>query len=337
MSALDAITDAPGILVGQAQDQEALTGCTVILCERGAIAGIDQRGGAPGTRETDALSPINLVQQVHAVLLAGGSAFGLDAAAGVMRYLREKGIGYKAGPARVPIVPAAILFDLGIGRPDVFPDAEMAYAACQSASQKTPLQGNYGAGTGATIGKILGPGRATKSGIGTASIRLRGGGRVGAILAINAFGDVVDPKSGNILAGVRTRQSGTRKIQAEEGDAWADTLSIMKSGTRTLRMKATVQTNTVVGVVATNARLTKPEATRVARMAQVGLARVIRPANTMLDGDTLFALSTGDKQVDVNVVGALAAEVVASAILNAVRFARSAGGIPAADIGPGNG
>ena len=204
----NAITDVPGIEVGQAQNDEALTGCSVILCRKGAVGGVDVRGGAPGTRETDLLSPLNLVQKVHAVVLAGGSAFGLDAAGGVMRYLEEKKIGFNAGVARVPIVPSAILFDLGMGRSDVRPDAEMGYRAASSSTSNPPREGNFGAGTGACIGKIRGLGNAMKTGIGTASIDIGGGVIVGAMVAVNAFGDVVDPQTGEILAGARKSKTG---------------------------------------------------------------------------------------------------------------------------------
>jgi L-aminopeptidase/D-esterase-like protein len=197
----NAITDIPGLWVGHAQNEEALTGCTMVLCEEGAVGGVDQRGGAPGTREVDALHPMHLVHKVHAVMLAGGSAFGLEAATGVMRYLEEKGVGFDTHVAKVPIVPAAILFDLGIGRADVRPDAAMGYQACLNASSDPPAQGNAGAGMGATVGKILGIGQAMKAGIGTASLEIGAGVIVGALAAVNAFGDVIDPQSGQILAG----------------------------------------------------------------------------------------------------------------------------------------
>jgi len=325
----NAITDIPGVLVGHAQDAEALTGCTVILCEAGAVGGVDQRGGAPGTRETDPLRPLHLVQKAHAIVLAGGSAFGLDSASGAVKYLEEKGIGFDVGVARVPIVPAAILFDLGIGQSEVRPDAAMGYAACLAASGDRPAEGNAGAGTGCTVGKIFGLSRAMKAGIGTASMNLGGGAVVGAIVAVNCFGDVVDPAGGGIIAGAR----------AADGDLhppgtsayFADTLAVMKSlaGQPILRF-ATQRENTVIGVVATNALLSKEEANKIAQMAHDGLARAIRPAHTMLDGDTLFALATGEMPVDVNIVGAFAAEVVARAILNGVRAARPLAGLPSA-------
>jgi L-aminopeptidase/D-esterase-like protein len=321
MEITNSIVDVPGIRVGHAQNEEALTGCTVILCEAGAVGGVDQRGGAPGTRETDALHPLHLVQQVHAVVLSGGSAFGLDSATGVVRYLEEKGVGFDVQVARVPIVPAAILFDLGIGRSDVRPDAAMGYQACLNASQAKPAEGNVGAGMGATIGKIRGLEWAMKSGIGNASLEVAKGIWVGAIAAVNAFGDVIDPLDGVILAGTRNPPG--------DAEQFANTLNVM----RQLADKSTLQfgsrQDTVIGVVATNARLTKESANKVAQMAQDGLARTVRPAHTMLDGDTIFSLSTGGAELDVNIVGAFAAEVFAQAILRAVHSASPVGGLPA--------
>lgn len=307
MKRKNAITDVRGIEVGHAQNDEALTGCTVILCRKGAVAGVDVRGGAPGTRETDLLNPINLVQKVHAIVLAGGSAFGLDAANGVMKYLEERKIGFNTGAAKVPIVPSAILYDLNLGRADVRPDPAMGYEAAASTSSAPPAEGNVGAGTGASIGKIRGMKYAMKSGIGTWSMNVNGV-IVGAIVAVNAFGDVVDPKTGAMLAGLR---SGT-------------TLEWMKKNQRLLA----IMSNTVIGVVATNAKLTKAQATKVAQMAQDGLARSIRPAHTMYDGDTIFALATGETKANVSVVGAYAAEVMAMAIVRAVEMSESTGGLP---------
>lgn len=321
----NAITDVPGIEVGQAQDDDALTGCTVILCRKAAIAGVDVRGGAPGTRETDLLNPINLVQKVHAVMLAGGSAFGLDAAAGVMRYLDENDIGFDTGAGKVPIVPGAILFDLMVGRPDVRPDAEMGYRAASSASSDAPAEGNIGAGAGASIGKIFGPKSAMKAGIGTASMNV-GGLVIGAMVAVNAFGDVVDPQSGEIIAGARSTSLGPLKLGSE--GYFGDTLEIMKTFIGRTVLNFATKSNTVIGVVAANAKLTQAEVTRVAQMAQDGLARTIRPAHTMLDGDTIFALGTGEKKADPSTVGAFAAEVMAQAILRGVQKAASAGGLP---------
>lgn len=333
MTLLNAITDIPGIRVGHAEDEEAITGCTVILCEGGAVGGVDQRGGAPGTRETDLLRPMHLVEKVQAILLSGGSAFGLDSATGVVRYLEEKGLGFDARVAKVPIVPAAILFDLGIGNPQVRPDAEMGYRACQHASGDRPAEGNAGAGMGATLGNILGPGGAMKSGIGTASCDLGGGAVVGAMVAVNAFGDVVAPRSGKIIAGARPTKIGPVGVGGKS--EFADTLEVMKSFVGKGLMRFASRSSTVIGVVATNASLTKEQANLVARMAHDGIARAIRPAHTLFDGDTLFALSTGGKTVDVNVVGAYAAEAVASCILRAVVHANSISGLPAArDIDP---
>ena len=302
----NAITAVRGIEVGHAQDEQALTGCTVILCRKGAVAGVDVRGGAPGTRETDLLNPINLVEKVHAIVLAGGSAFGLDAATGVMRYLEENKIGFNTGTAKVPIVPSAILYDLNIGRADVRPDSAMGYRAAVSASSATPAEGNVGAGTGASVGKILGLKRAMKAGLGTASINVNGI-VIGAIVAANPFGDVIEPTTGKVLAGLR---SGTTLQQLKRMQARPATIS-----------------NTVIGVIATNAKLTKPQATKVAQMAQDGIARVIKPAHTMFDGDTIFTLATGEKKADVSTIGAYAAEVMAEAILRAVKMAKSAGGL----------
>jgi L-aminopeptidase/D-esterase-like protein len=307
MTLKNAITDVRGIEVGQAQNEEALTGCTVLLCRQGAVAGVDVRGSAPGTRETDLLDPVNLVEKVHAVVLTGGSAYGLDAASGVMRYLEEQNIGYSMGTIKVPIVPAAVLYDLGLGRADVRPDAAMGYRAAASASADPPAEGNVGAGTGASIGKVRGMDFAMKAGIGSASIDISGL-RIGAIVAVNAIGDVVDPNSGMKIAGLR---SGT-------------TLEWLKNQ----QIDSMVKSNTVIGAVATNARLTKAQATKVAQMAQDGLAQAIRPAHTMFDGDTIFALATGEVEADVSTVGAFAAEVMAQAIVRAARMAHSAGGLP---------
>jgi L-aminopeptidase/D-esterase-like protein len=326
MKRANSITDVPGLEVGQAHDGAALTGCTVVICRAGAVAGVDVRGGAPGTRETDLLHPINLVEKVHAVLLAGGSAFGLDAASGVMRYLEEQGIGFETGAARVPIVPAAILFDLGLGSAAVRPDAGMGYQACLAASSAPPEEGNAGAGMGASVGKLFGIKQAMKSGLGCASLEIGAGVVVAALAAVNAFGDVVDPETGGIVAGLRSGKVGPLPVGGS--GFFADTLETMKTflGRNVLNFAA--RANTVLGVIGTNAALTKGEATKVAQMAQDGVARAIRPAHTMLDGDTIFALSTGSKKADVSTVGAFAAQVMAEAILRAVRMAASAGGVP---------
>ncbi len=321
------ITDVPGVEVGNAQNDAALTGCTVVLVRKGAVGGVDVRGSAPGTRETDLLNPINLVSKVHAIVLAGGSAFGLDAASGVMRYLDERKIGFDTRIAKVPIVPAAIIFDLGIGDPNVRPDAEMGYRACMAASKEAPAEGNVGAGTGATVGKLFGPALSMKSGLGSASVRA-GGIIVGALGVVNSFGDVIDPADGSIVAGLRSGKVGPVRVGGK--GPFADTLEMMKKPLGGNILGLSTQSNTVIGVVATNAKITKAEATKVAQMAQDGIARAIRPAHTMLDGDTIFALSTGSKSANLTLVGALAAEAMVQAILRGVRMAKGAGGLPAA-------
>ncbi len=313
----NAITDVPGIKVGHYTDRESATGCTVVLCEEGVVAGVDVRGSAPGTRETDALRMTSLVGRAHAILLSGGSAFGLDAAGGVMRYLEEKGFGFDVGVARVPIVPAAILFDLRLGSSRVRPGLEEGYKACLAASDGLVAEGSVGAGTGATVGKILGPERMTKSGLGTASQRV-GNFTVGAIFAVNAFGDVVDPDTGEVIAGPRDIEHG----------GFLSTIDIMK---KLRESKTLAPTNTVIGVVATDASLSKEQAIKVAQMAHDGVARAIRPAHTMFDGDAIFTLATGrEEQGDVTLIGSMAAELAAMAIVRAAREAEGLCGIPAA-------
>ena len=317
----NAITDVPGIEVGQATDEQALTGCTVVLCRKGAMVGVSVRGGGPGTRETDLCRPAHpLVTQAHALLLTGGSAFGLAAADGVMGFLEEQGIGYDTGVARVPIVPAAVIWDLAVGDGSVRPDAKMGYAACQSASAGPVAEGNVGAGTGAAVGWLLGRDHCTKGGLGTASVDLGGGVVVGTLVVVNTLGDVVDPQTGQIIAGARRAF----------GSGFVGSLEAMRS---LLGKVAMAMTHTVIGVVATNAALDIPQINFVAEMAHDGVARAVRPAHTLLDGDTLFALSTGRARTDPNLVGAYAAEAVAVAIVRAVRAARAADGIPcAADL-----
>lgn len=305
----NSITDVPGIEVGHAQNKKALTGCTVILCRKGAVAGVDVRGGAPGTRETDLLNPGNMVQKIHAILLAGGSAFGLDAASGVMRYLEENQVGFQTREAHVPIVPSAILYDLGLGDPKVRPDAKMGYQACLKASCHETAEGVIGAGTGASVGKFLGNKHAMKSGLGGASIQLGRGIVVGAIAAVNALGDVHDPITGEFVAGIRTKKK---------------TLEWMRTASR----MPILRRNTVIGVVAVNANFSKADMTRIAQMAHDGMARAVRPAHTQFDGDTIFALATGGKRADLSTVGAFAAEAFATAVVRAVRTAVSAGGLP---------
>ena len=311
------LTDVGGLAVGHWTDAAAATGCTVVLCDGdGAVAGVDVRGSAPGTRETDLLDPVNAVQRVHAVLIGGGSAFGLDAACGVMRWLEAQERGVEVGPLRVPIVPAAVLFDLPVGRPDVRPDAAAGEAACEAASRGPVPQGCVGAGTGATVGKVLGFELATKSGLGSASVRLAGGVTVGALVAVNAAGDVVDPASDSVVAGPR-----------REGGGFIRTTEWLRDHPP----EVGVGQSTTLAVVATDAELTKPEAAKVAQMAHDGLARTIDPVHTMLDGDTVFALATGAAGVraDVTAVGAAAATALAEAVLAAVREATSLAGVPA--------
>ncbi len=318
------LSDVPGLRVGHHTDARRPTGCTVVLCEAGAVCGVDVRGGAPGTRETDLLRPENRVDRVHAVLLTGGSAFGLDAAGGVMRWLEERGHGFPVGPARVPIVPAAVLFDLWVGDPGIRPGADAGYAACEAAGPGPAAQGSVGAGAGATVGKLFGMDRAMKGGIGSASIRV-GGVTVAALVAVNATGDIVDPAAGRIVAGAR----------GADGSGLAGSVAAFLRGEWSERLRA--GTATTIGVVATDAQLDKAQAHKLASMAHDGLARTIHPAHTPLDGDTLFALATGTggRTVDLTVLGTLAAEVTARAVLNAVRAATGLPGIPAArDLPP---
>jgi len=326
MPSNNSLTDVPGIQVGHAQDDQALTGCTVILCRKGAVGGVDVRGGAPGTRETDLLQPVNLVDKIHAVMLAGGSAYGLDAAGGAMRFLEEQKIGFNTGAGLVPIVSAAILFDLNLGRGDVRPDARMGYRACSAASALAAAEGNVGAGAGATVGKILGTKQAMKSGVGSTSMHIGKGLIVGALAVVNAFGDVVDPKTGEIIAGVRSRKVGP--LQIGDSGYFADTLALMKSLLGRTVLNFATRANTVLGIVAVNAAMSKTEMTKVAQMAHDGVARAVRPAHTLLDGDVVFALATGGKKADVTTVGAFAAEALAQAIVRAVRMAAPAGGLP---------
>ena len=314
----NAITDVKGIKVVHYTDKEAVTGCTVILCETGAVAGVDVRGSAPGTRETDLLRPMNLVEKVHAVLLSGGSAFGLDAAGGVMRYLEEKGIGHETMVAKVPIVPAAIIFDLNVGSSKIRPGIEEGYQTCLTATEREVAEGCVGAGTGATVGKILGIERATKSGLGTASCKIGDDVIVAALVVVNAIGDVIDHKTGKILVGPRN----------EQNNGFLSTTELLTGGIYSYR-KNPLATNTTLGVVATNANLTKEQVNKLAQMAQDGIARAINPSHTMYDGDTMFALSLGDKTGDITVLGTAAAEVVANAIGRAVQQAETLAGIPA--------
>lgn len=313
----DAITDVPGIEVGHAQDLEAATGCTVILCRSGATTGVSVHGGAPATRETDCLRPENVVTEAHAVVLTGGSAYGLNSAGGVMRYLEEQGIGYDVGVTRVPIVATAALNDLAFGDHRIRPDAAMGYSACLNASKKNTEQGNVGAGTGAAIGRLEGNARGmVKGGLGAASFSI-GELIVGAIVAVNCNGDVIDAETGETLAGTlnpeRTGVAGAMKLLTTQNEQY----------------KEGFPSNTTIGVVATNACLNKAIATRVAMMAQDGYARAIIPIHTFGDGDVTFCMSTGKLQADPNRVGAIAAWVMARAVVKAVKAAESLHGVPA--------
>jgi L-aminopeptidase/D-esterase-like protein len=305
----------PGIRIGHASDFRGLTGCTVVLAEAGAVCGVDIRGSAAGTRDLAPCFPGHLVDRIHAILLTGGSAFGLDAARGVMDYLESRRVGFRAGRNRIPIVPAAVIFDLNIGSPRARPDAAMAKRACRSARTRI-VEGSVGAGTGATVGKLFGIARATKGGVGLGGMTLAGGARVQALTVVNAFGDVVDPATAEIIAGARTFSHSTEFAGTAEQMFREKVRSIFGL------------TNTTLAVVMTDVALTKLEATKVAQMAQDGLARAIRPVHTQFDGDLVFALSVGEKRADLNTVGTAAAEVSARAILRAVQSAKALGGIP---------
>jgi len=312
------LTDIDGIRVGHVSDFDALTGCTAILCERGAVAGASVQGGASGTEEFETMSPWHITPVVHAVLLAGGSAFGLEAASGVRRFLEQKGVGFPTGFALVPIVPAAILYDLGIGKANIRPTCEMGEAAAAAATAGPVAEGSVGAGTGATVGKLFGMRQAMKSGIGTCTVDAGSacpGVQVSALVAVNAFGDVRDVESGRLIAGAR---------QAPDSMELAGTLRRF----RDLRPSAPRPQNTTLAVVATNARLNKVQATRLAFLAQHGFVRAIEPVHTSMDGDLSIALSLGTLEASVDVLGAAAAEAVARAIARAVRLAATLGGIP---------
>lgn len=316
----DTLTAVPGIRVGHATDEEGRTGCTVILVpDEGAVAGADVRGGAPGTRETDLLQPGRLVERVNAVVLSGGSAFGLDAASGVMAYLDEQNAGFSVGAVKVPIVPAAVIFDLDVGDPRARPDAPMGYEACRGASSAPVPHGSVGAGTGATIGTMLGPGLASRGGLGSASLAVdTGGGEplvVGALAVVNSFGDVVDPVSGTKLAGVRNPETGELMDTAE---VWTAALALAGAGQA---VGGPPGSNTTLAVVATNGAMDRAAAARVATMAHNGMARTIVPVHTEYDGDTVFALSTGDVPAPATFIGALAARAVSEAVVRAVRAA----------------
>ncbi len=310
------LTDIAGIRVGHVSDYEAITGCTAILCEQGAVGGVDIRGSASGTQEISTLDPEHVDPQVHAIVLTGGSAFGLESAAGVRRYLEHRGVGVMAGNARVPIVPAAVIFDLGIAKPGVCPGLAMGEAAAAAATTDPVAEGCVGAGTGATVGKLFGMKQAMKGGIGSFTVTLPNSVLVSALVTVNCFGDVRDPATGKIVAGAR---------KAPESREFADAVEVMmKRGIAGTFIKS----NTTLAVVATNAKLTKVQATKLARFASLGMARCIYPVNMMFDGDTVFALSIGEQQMDINILGAAAAEAVAQSILRAVRAAKTMGGVP---------
>ena len=309
------LTDVAGIKVGHAQDWEACTGCTVVLIEKGAVAGVDVRGGAPGTRETDLLDPVNLVQKVHAIYLAGGSAFGLDGAAGVMSFLEERGIGFEAGPFKVPIVPGAVIFDLIIGKSDRRPDREMAYQACLNTNDKTIKEGSIGAGTGATVGKYFGVSQCMKGGLGTASVQI-GDLVVGALVVVNAFGDIIDSVSGKIMAGTLDK----------EKKQFLDTSQLLRDCV-SMESEPFFQ-NTTLGVVATNASLSKAEAKRLSMSAHDGFARNISPSHTLYDGDVIFSLATCEVEADLNQINVLSANVVSVAVQRAIQKASAMFGIP---------
>lgn len=311
-----AITDVPGVLVGQVSDVAAITGCTVLVFPDGAVGGVDIRGSATGTRELDTLSALHVAPQVHAITLAGGSAYGLDAAGGVMQALEEQGIGFHTRVARVPLVPAAIIFDLGIGVATRRPDVAMGYAACRAAGTGAVQEGNAGAGTGATVGKLFGMAQAMKGGVGSASQCVEGAVWVGALAVCNAFGDVVEAVTGHILAGTR---------QAPDRPDLVDTAAQLRRG---VKPGGLVGTNTTLGVVATNARLTKPQAYKLAQLAQHGLVRGLSPAHTLFDGDIVFAVSTGTQTLDITRLGIVAADLLAVCLGRAVRAAQSLGGVP---------
>lgn len=300
------ILDVKGIKVGQVEDKDGLTGCTVVICEDGGVCGVDVRGSAPGTRETDLLDPINMVQKVHAVVLSGGSAFGLESTCGVSKYLEEKDIGFDVGVAKVPIVTGAVLFDLGVGDPKCRPNIDMGYKACELANDNELKQGNFGAGCGATVGKIRGSEFCTKGGIGSYSIKLDNGLVVSALIAVNAFGDVYE--KGQVIAGVLN----------DEKNGFLNTYELMKQGVNKGGFNID---NTTIGVVATNAKLSKAQCKKISQMAHNGFAKAIFPIHTPHDGDTIFTLATGEIEADVTLLGSIATEVVEKSIINAIKSA----------------
>jgi len=308
------LTDVPGLLVGHATDAAALTGCTVVLCGTEAVGGVDIRGSATGSVELDTLHPGHVAPNVHAIVLSGGSAFGLETTCGVRNLLERRGVGFNAGVTHVPIVPGAILFDLGIGSPHVRPTREMGEKAAMAANAGAVAEGNVGAGTGATVGKVLGMKNAMKSGLGTASVMLGNGTIVAAMVAVNALGDVIDPRTARIIAGARV---------SADSRAFADSAAIMKHGPNPAGGG-----HTVIGVVATNARLDRVQVNKLAALGSLGVARTISPINTMSDGDITFAISLGKEKATVDEVGVAAAEAMATAVVRAVKTAKSTGGLP---------
>lgn len=309
------LTDIPGIRVGHASDYEALTGCTAILCESGAVAGVDIRGSATGTEEMDVMNPLHVTPHVHGVMLSGGSAFGLEATSGLRKFLERRGAGYETGAAKVPIVPGAILYDLGIGKANVRPTREMGEAAAQAANDGPVKEGCVGAGTGATVGKMNGMKRAMKGGVGTYTVRLSGDVMISAIAAVNPFGDVLDPGTGKIIAGARKSASSKEFV---------NTAATLRSGARL----KTAGGHTIIAAVATNARLTKVQATKLAQLANHGMIQSVAPVHTVVDGDLVIALSLGSEQGDMMELGVASAEALAQAIVRAVRTAWTLGGVP---------
>ncbi|MBU5335802.1 P1 family peptidase [Intestinibacter bartlettii] len=309
------ILDVKGLKVGQAQNEDALTGCTVVICEEGATCGVDVRGAAPGTRETDLLDPVNTIQKVHAVVLSGGSAFGLESTCGVSQYLEERNIGFDAGPCKVPIVVGAVLFDLAIGNHKIRPDKQMGYEACLNASETVLKQGNYGAGCGASVGKLRGPQFVTKSGIGSHSIKLDNGIVVSALVAVNALGDVYE--NGKVIAGALN----------DDKTGCLNSYELMKQGVTKGGFSID---NTTIGIIATNAKLDKAQCKKISQMAHDGYARAIFPIHTPHDGDTIFTMATGEIETDADLtlIGSLAVEVMEKSIINAVKNAKQINEIP---------
>jgi L-aminopeptidase/D-esterase-like protein len=314
---MGSITDVPGVRVGHASDFEAVTGCTVILFDDEVTGAVDLRGGGTSTRQLDPLNPYHAFGKIHGILLTGGSAYGLDAAGGVMKHLEERGVGHDVGYGIVvPSVPTAVVFDLGVGNGKVRPNGDMGLRACLNASSSPVQEGSIGVGTGATIGKLLGIKAATKGGVGTSGYRLESGIIIGVLVVVNAFGDVIDPEKGEIIAGVRN---------SPDGKEFLNSVSLFKGG---VTRKMEPFENTTLAVVATNARFSNSDLTRIARIGQTGIARVISPAHTTADGDLVFAVSCGDAEWDANAVGIIASELISHAVIEAVKAAKSMGGVP---------